>query len=103
MLPVHHHPECCGAHGVTNIYQSTLPCVFGNIEEHGRKVILPHLIPGEPPELLLVRVHVCMIPAVDISSEVTQPHIIASISKKIPCLCTVYNKAFHSPFMIVKK
>ena len=65
--------------------------MLGHIEQHGREVILPHLIPGEPPELLLVRVHVCVVPAVDIPSEVTQPHIIASISKQVSCIFVLCN------------
>ena len=70
------------AHGVTHIDQLVLPHVLRHMEQHSWKIELTHLIPGELPEIFLVRVKVGVVPAVDIASEIAQPDIISSIGQK---------------------
>ena len=76
-----------------------------NMEQHSRQVQLAHLVPGELPELLLVRVQVRVVPAVDVASEVTQPDIIAGISKEeawdiyleVMAVCGVMDICYRKP------
>ena len=70
---------------MTNIKDLLPSCHVFHVMEHGREIKLPHLVPGEPPENLLVWVQSCVVPAVHVATKVTEPDIIASISQQEAC------------------
>ena len=90
-LLIAHHPESRGAHGVSNV-DDLLSSEVPDILQHAGQVILAHLVPAELPESLLtqccpvkllikagspyfVRVEIGVVPAVEVSPEVSQPNI----------------------------
>ena len=78
---VHHDPEGHGAHRVSNICELLLPRQLKHIVEHCWQVSLAHLVKGETPELFSSRVENCVLSAVGVAPEVSQPHVIASVGK----------------------
>ena len=83
---VAHRHEGGGAHGVASVEELLLPGHLKNLLHHARDVILSHLVPGEVPEMVVepgVRVEVCVISAVSVSSVVPQPDVIASVGEDV--------------------
>ena len=78
---VHHDPEGHGAHRVANICELLLPRELEHIVEHCWQVALAHLVEGEMPELFPGGVEDCVLSAVGVAPEVSQPDVIASVGK----------------------
>ena len=78
---VHHDPEGHGAHRVANICELLLPRELKHIVEHCWQVALAHLVEGEMPELFPGRVEDCVLSAVSVAPEVSQPDVIAGVGK----------------------
>lgn len=98
-LLVAHHPECRGAHGVANIDDLLSSCL-PHVLQHCGQVVLAHLVPAKLPESLLTKcllsiskiikvlasyfvwVEISVVPAIDVSPEVSQPDIKPRISQE---------------------
>ena len=78
---IHHDPEGHGAHRVADICELLLPRELKHIVEHCWQIALAHLVEGEMPELFSGGVKNCVLSAVGVPPEVSQPHGIASVSK----------------------
>lgn len=78
-----HNEENCRSLGVANIMQVFLLGLFQHIVDHLWHVNRTHLVPGELPELPLMRFHSDVTATVRVPSTISHPNVVASVGEEI--------------------